>query len=101
QRDLGIELNDVQYKSPTPAVRAAKQLVQQGRSVRTGQRVRFVYTRGEQDVQAWDLADAAQPDREKYVELLYRAGASVLEPFGVDPAELKEWSHFGAVQMRL
>lgn len=90
-----------QYKSPTPSVRAAKQLVKAGRSVRTGQRIRFVYTRGEQDVQAWDITSGAQVDKQKYVELLYRAGASVLEPFGVDPAELKEWSHFGAVQMRL
>ena len=90
------------YKSPTASARAAAQLVAAGRDVRTGQRIRFVYTRGERDVRAWDLpSESVQVDREKYIELLYRAGASVLQPFGVSAPELREWSHYGSVQLRL
>ena len=39
----------------SPAARAVQQLVSQGRTVRPGQRVRFLYTLGKPGVRAWDL----------------------------------------------
>lgn len=85
------------YRSPTPAARAAMQLhTQSGKQVRPGQKVRFLYTRGERDVRAWELPGKIDPDdidRVKYTELLARAAASVFHPFGISDAQLKEWAH--------
>ncbi|HLA98149.1 MAG TPA: hypothetical protein VJL34_06820, partial [Anaerolineales bacterium] len=59
-----------------------------------GQRVRFVYTRGEPGVHAWDLPQppaAAAADLRRYLELLCRAALTVLEPLGVEEAQLRDW----------
>lgn len=74
-----------QYRSPSPAARAARQLQQAGKSVRPGQRVRLLYLRGEPDVHAWDLPEPPDPRRvniAEYEKLLLRAAESVLTPFG-------------------
>ncbi len=85
------------YRSPTPAARAAMQLLEQtGKRARPGQKIRFLYTRGEVNVRAWELPGKVDPDevdRVKYTELLARAAASVLHPFGIRDAQLKEWVH--------
>jgi DNA polymerase-2 len=85
------------YRSPTPAARAALQIhAQTGKQARPGQKVRFLYTRGESDVRAWELPGKINPndvDRVKYTELLARAAASVFHPFGIRDAQLKEWAH--------
>jgi DNA polymerase-2 len=85
------------YRSPTPAARAAMQVLQQtGRHARPGQKIRFVYTQGGDGVRAWELPgsiDPAEIDRVKYIELLARAASSVFHPFGIRDAQLKEWAH--------
>ncbi|RPJ40520.1 MAG: hypothetical protein EHM21_14545, partial [Chloroflexi bacterium] len=79
------------YRSPSPAARAAQQLKNAGKLVKPGQRVRFVFTRGATGVYAWDLPlppDPATLDLARYQELLLRAAAEVLEPFGVTEKRL-------------
>ena len=67
-----------EYRTPSPAARAAAQLAAAGKTVKPGQRVRFLYVFGEPGVHAWDLPEP--PRREAintplYAELLVRAGA--------------------------
>jgi len=85
------------YRSPTPAARAALQILEQaGKRARPGQKIRFVYTLGETGVRAWELPgkiDPVEVDRVKYIELLARAAASILHPFGISDDQLKEWAH--------
>jgi len=74
-----------QYRTPSPAARAARQLQQIGKEVRPGQRVRFLYLRGEPDVHAWDLPeepDVRRIDIAMYEKLMRRAAESVLLPLG-------------------
>ncbi len=93
------------YRSPTPGARAAFQLLEQtGKRVRPGQKVRFLYTRGEVDVRPWDLPgriDPADVDRVKYVELMARAAASILHPFGINDEQLKHWAHTQSIALDL
>jgi DNA polymerase II len=87
-RELG------EYRSPSPAARAAAQLAAVGKNLRPGQKVRFILTRGEPGVFAWDLPDSpdsAAIDTARYIELLLRAASTVLQPFGFDEAGLKNW----------
>lgn len=92
------------YKSPTPAVRAAKILLQKtGQRMRPGQKMKFVYIRGDPDVYPWEMPGSLvleQIDKEKYIELLARAASSVLYPFGVDSDELKRWAHTATIELR-
>ena len=90
------------YKSSTASVRAARQMQAAGLDIRPGQRIRFIYTNGDPDVFAWDLGQTFHPERlnlSKYLELLAKAGASVFQPFGYDPALLQEWTITGALQL--
>ncbi|HPY33974.1 MAG TPA: DNA polymerase domain-containing protein [Anaerolineaceae bacterium] len=92
------------YKSTTASVRAARQLESAGMQIRPGQRVRFLFTQGEPDVRAWELAGKPDPqcvNIHKYMELLAKAGGSVLLPFGIDPGVLMEWTLKGGVQLPL
>lgn len=90
------------YRNPTASVRAARQLAQQGSTVRPGQTVRYVHTLGDPDVYAWEtLPASARPDVNEYAKLLGRAAASVLVPFGIDALELLSWVGGGSVQTRL
>jgi DNA polymerase II len=50
-----------EYKVPSPAAIAARQLEQAGKFLRPGQIVRFIYTLGEPGVRAWDLAGSFNP----------------------------------------
>ena len=73
-------------------------------SIRPGQRIRFLYTIGDQDVFAWDLGKVFDPallNKARYIELLAKAAGSVLLPFGIDPKLLMEWSVRGGVQLML
>lgn len=79
---LSRELAD--YRTPSPAARAARQLQQAGKQVQPGQSVRFLYTLGEPGVYAWDLPEPPNPvtlDRKRYQTLLLRAAQEVLDPF--------------------
>jgi DNA polymerase-2 len=80
---LSRELDD--YRSPSPAARAALQLAKTGRTLRPGQRVRFLLTRGEPGIHAWDLPDPPDPrtlDVPRYRTLLLRAAETVLKAVG-------------------
>lgn len=91
-----------EYRARSPASRAALQLGRAGKSPRPGQRVRFVYTLGEPGVHAWDLErpPEAAIDRERYLVLLQRAAGTVLGPFGLREAELREWIARGRAPLR-
>jgi len=81
-----------QYSSPSPAARAVWQLQAVGKQVSPGQHVRFIYTRGEQRVQAWyatETIDYARVDLPRYRKLFMRAVSTIVEPiekhFGIMP----------------
>jgi DNA polymerase-2 len=83
-----------EYKTPSPAARAAAQLQRIGREMKPGQRVKFIYTIGDPGVWAWDLPDqpsADWVDTARYVELLARAAVAVLEPLGVEESVVRDW----------
>jgi len=72
-----------EYSSPSPAARAVKQLQAAGRTVRPGQRVRFLFTLGKPGVHAWDIPDQPDPrsvDVPRYRTLFTRAVQTVLDP---------------------
>lgn len=94
-----------QYKSPTPAVRAARLLLgQTGRRVEPGQMMRFIYISGTPDVYPWEIPNSPDPsklDQDKYIELLTRAASSVLYPFGVEVQELQRWARTSTIELPL
>ncbi len=93
------------YRSPTPGARAALQLFEQtGKRARPGQKIRFIYMRGEPGVRPWELPgkiDSADVDRVKYIELMARAASSIFHPFGIDDAQLKHWAHTRTITLNL
>lgn len=57
-----------------------------GKARHPGQRIQFIYTRGEPGVFAWGLERPLDPrtiDVAKYTELTLRAVQEVLQPWGV------------------
>ncbi len=83
-----------EFRTPSPVARAAAQLQAAGKSTSPGQRIRFLYTRGDPGVQAWDLPQAPDPaslDAARYSELLLRAAGTMLEPFGISEDLLRQW----------
>lgn len=93
------------YRSPTPAARAARQILEQAnKRTRPGQKVRFLYTTGESGVKAWELPGkigSDELDRVKYTELLARAAASIFHPFGINDEQLKQWAHTKTLALQL
>jgi DNA polymerase-2 len=89
---LSRELDE--FRVPSPVARAAAQLQAVGKSTSPGERVRFVYTRGEPGVHAWNLPqppDPASLDVARYAELLVRAAGAMLQPFGASEDLLRQW----------
>ena len=83
-----------EYKVPSPAARAAAQLARIGKYLTPGQRVRFLFMRGDPGVFAWDLAEKPDPgsiDTDRYAELLCRAAFTLLQPLGVKEQTLRWW----------
>ena len=83
-----------EFRTLSPVARAVAQLAAAGVETSPGERVRFLYTRGEPGVHAWNLPnppDPASPDVSRYAELLLRAAGTVLGPFGVREALLRQW----------
>ncbi|HWQ84827.1 MAG TPA: DNA polymerase domain-containing protein, partial [Anaerolineales bacterium] len=82
-----------EYRSPSPVALAVGQLVACGKTMRPGQRVRFLFTRGKPGVQAWDAPATGPviPDLGRYVTLLVRAASSIVGPVGVDEQTLRWW----------
>ncbi|MBQ6519513.1 MAG: hypothetical protein IJI14_12395 [Anaerolineaceae bacterium] len=99
---ISRELED--YKAPTPSVRAALQLLERtGKRLAPGQKVRFLYTTGKEDVHAWELPDTVGPecvDKSKYRLLFGRAAGTILYPFGIDAKEVEDWA-CGGLQFKL
>jgi DNA polymerase-2 len=108
---LSRELSE--FRTPSPVARAAAQLQAIGKITSPGERVRFLYTRGEPGsgnhpknptttgagVRAWNLPqppDPAEIDVARYSELLLRAAAEILEPFGVSEDLLRHWLYSNA-----
>jgi DNA polymerase-2 len=82
------------FLTPSPVARAAAQLQAAGKSTSPGQRIRFLYTRGDPGVHAWDLPQTPNPaylDAARYSELLLRAAGTILEPFGISEDLLRQW----------
>ena len=80
------------YRVPSPGARAALQLLAAGKSTRPGQRIKLLFTRGEPGVHAWNLPAAPDPaalDFDYYEELMLRAAAALLQPFGVAEEDLR------------
>ena len=78
---LSRELTE--YSAPSPAARAVWQMQAAGRTVRPGQRVRFLFTLGKPGVRAWDAPGSPDPrslDLPRYRTLLERAVQTVLQP---------------------
>jgi DNA polymerase elongation subunit (family B) len=69
------------YKTPLPAARAARQLVEMGKAVAPGQVIRFVYTRGKPGVWAYGCGEFDQRtlDVDQYSVLLERAVRTILD----------------------
>lgn len=88
---ISRELDD--YKTPTAAVRAAFQLLDQtGRKMGAGQKVSFIYTK--EDVFAWDQPAKItidHVDKVKYRELLARAAGTIFYPFGIKQQYLSDF----------
>jgi DNA polymerase-2 len=82
-----------EYRSPSPAARAAAQLQDIDKMLKPGQCVRFIYTMGDPGVHAWDLAEPPDPasvDVRRYTTLLIRAASTVLQPLGISEAALRD-----------
>ncbi|MBU0512967.1 MAG: hypothetical protein KJ638_14870, partial [Chloroflexi bacterium] len=82
------------YRVPSPAARAVGQLQAEGKEIKMGQYVRFLYTRGKPGVYAWDLPippKAESVDKDRYTELYLRAAHTVLQPLGVEEQTLRWW----------
>jgi DNA polymerase-2 len=80
------------YRVPSAAARAAAQLQAVGKTVKPGQRVRFLLMNGKPGVHAWNLPSA--PNRqnlniERYAVLTLRAASNIFLPFGISEADLR------------
>ena len=83
-----------EYRVPSPAAKAAAQLAGIDKHLIAGQQVRFLYTRGQPGVFAWDLTEKPRPeaiDTDQYAELLCRAVFTLLQPLGVKEQTLRWW----------
>ena len=71
------------YKTPSPAARAALQLLAHGRQFAPGQSLEFLFTRSGSGVHAWELDDVlipGRPDTKRYCRLLDQAMRTVCDP---------------------
>ena len=78
-----VSRNSNEYRAPTPAANAMKQLERLGKSLSPGQSIRFLYIRGKQRARAWDSFEDFDPrtiDLPRYTRLLTRAIKTILEP---------------------
>jgi len=73
------------YKTPSPAARAARQLLAMGKTIAPGQFMRFVFVRGKERVRAWELGvDPRMADVEMYKLLMERATDEIMSMFVQD-----------------
>ncbi len=94
---LKLSRNLDEYKSErVPTAAALAQLQAVGKTLRPGQRIRFVYVRPKPGVYAWDLPDPVDPrllDLARYRMLFLRSAATILQPLGLADSEERaaEW----------
>src|SRR5688572_14009650 len=89
---LSRELNN--YSVLSPLAVAARQLQLQGKTIKMGQRVGFIYTGRGPGVHAWDLLAQLDPrsiDVPRYKQLILRAVHEVLQPLGITEKILSDW----------
>ena len=82
------------YSVLSPLASAAHQLQMQGKTVKMGQRIRFIYIGPAPGVYAWGLPNEPDPrtvDVLRYQELMLRAVYEVLQPLHVTERILKDW----------
>ena len=82
------------YSVLSPLASAARQLQVQGKTIKMGQRIRFLYTRRAPGVYAWGLPNEPDPraiDVPRYLELILRAVHELLQPLGITEQILKDW----------
>jgi DNA polymerase-2 len=94
-----------EYKGNSTSAKAARQLAEEGKRLRVGQRVKFIYTHGEKtSIRAWDTAiepDYSQVNKARYQELLLRTVHQILEPLGLEEDELFSLVYEGCRQLAL
>ncbi len=91
-RTLSRELED--YSVLTPLSAAARQLQVQGKTIRRGQRIRYIHVGSGPGVYAWGLHPPPNPKTvnvPKYRELILRAVEEALQPLGVTQSMLEGW----------
>jgi DNA polymerase-2 len=89
---LSRELNEYSYFSH--AATAAKQLEVMGKTLKMGQRIRYLHIAAGPGARAWELSDELDPrivDVPRYRELVLRAVHEVLQPLGVREDVLRAW----------
>ena len=93
------------YKGASTSAQAARQLAEEGKDVRVGQTVKFIYTYGEKtSVLAWDLSiavDYALVNKQRYKDLLLRAVHEALQPLGLEEDDLNNLVYDHVRQIRL
>lgn len=94
-----------EYRGNSTSAKAARQLAAEGKQLRVGQRVKFVYTYGEKtSVFAWDLAiepDYSLVNKSRYKELLLRTIHQILGPLGLEEHDLASLAHDNCRQLAL
>jgi DNA polymerase II len=78
-----VSRNLDEYRTPTPAMVALRQLENVGKRLSPGQSVQLIYTLGKPGATAWDLLEPFDPrtvDVRRYRRLLIRAINNILEP---------------------
>ena len=91
---LTLSREPEKYSVLSPSAVVAKQLQAQGKIVKRGQRIRFIYIAPAPGVWAWDAPidpNSKAVDRRKYREILIRAIQEVLQPLGMTETTLNNW----------
>ena len=89
---LSRELDE--YSVLSSLANVARQLQRQGKTVKMGQRIRFIYIGPGPGVYAWDSPasfDIRRIDISRYKELTFRAVHEILQPLGVTEKTLRNW----------
>jgi DNA polymerase-2 len=94
-----------QFKGISESASAAKQLMAHNRSVQVGQRIEYIYIRGEKSgVQAVDYhhwPEDRKIDKQRYCELLMRAIYQLLCPLGIREKDMRALAGEGIRQLLL
>jgi DNA polymerase elongation subunit (family B) len=103
QTKLSKELHE--YKGNSTSAKAARQLAMDGKHLRVGQGVKFIYTHGQKtNILAWDLQfepNYSLVDKERYRELLLRTVNQILQPLGMEENDLISLVYDKLKQLRL